>query len=320
MNYNNEPDAHLLAKRRQYMKKTKRLKTFVIAFICVTILAVWVLIGWAAYKLSQNYMPPEETVTSTAEITQTEYVTEEPIIASPDSFYEGNVTEKLALDKKQMYAGSLILVTDEIDRAYRAEGADIVTLLGAKSSKYKIVDNSIKLERAAFNAAEEMFGAFYSATGSANYHLRMAYFDAPSDRCTHEHLTGYAFDVNIYDGTPTALASAGEPYNWIYENCAKYGYILRYPDSDSDHFRYVGKGHAAYIFENGMTLEEYIGVLQRHMYGEKHLTFEYDGVNYECFYVLFDGGAESVEIEIPKGIDYTVSGDNVSGIIVTLHK
>ncbi len=318
MNYHGEPDAHLLAKKRQYIKKTKKLKTFIIIFVCVTILAVWALIGWAAYKLSQDYSPAETTavIETTA---ATVAVTEEEVV-SGGSFYEGVARETLEISKNQIYNGSLIIVTEDNDRAYRASGADIVTLLGAKSSKYKIVDNSIKLERAAFEAAEEMFAAFYKETGNGNYHLRMAHFDAPSDRCVNEHLTGYAFDVNIYDGTPTALASAGEPYNWIYENCSKYGYVLRYPGSDDDHFRYVGKGHSAYIDENGLLLDEYIGLLQRHRYGDKHLAFSYDGVDYECFYVLFDGENETVKIEIPADVSYTLSGDNVSGVVVTLYK
>lgn len=319
MNYHSEPDAHLLAKKRQYIKRTKRLKTFVIAFICVTIVAIWALIGWAAYKLSQDHMPAETTATSVT-TAETAAVTEEVVPAVQGSFYEGAELQPLEIAKNQIYSGSLIIVTEDTDRAYRATDSDIVTLLGAKSRKYKIVDNSIKLERAAFEAAEEMFGAFYDETASGNYHIRMAHFDAPSEKCVSEHLTGYAFDVNIYDGTPTALADAGEPYGWIYENCAKYGYVLRYPGTDSDHFRYVGRGHSAYIDENGLTLDEYVGLLQRHMYSDKHLAFSYDGVDYECFYVLFEDGNESVKIEVPSGVNYTVSGDNVSGVVVTLYK
>ena len=53
------------------------------------------------------------------------------------------------------------------------------------------------------------------------------------------------------------------------ENCAKYGFILRYPKGKSDitgiifepwHFRYVGVEIATYIMEIDLTLEEYLGV------------------------------------------------------------
>ena len=51
------------------------------------------------------------------------------------------------------------------------------------------------------------------------------------------------------------------------ENCWKYGFILRYPPDKSDitgivyepwHYRYVGYGAAKYIYENNLTLEEYL--------------------------------------------------------------
>ena len=57
---------------------------------------------------------------------------------------------------------------------------------------------------------------------------------------------------------------------WIAENSWKYGFILRYPADKTDitgyiyeswHIRYVGKDVAQYIYENDLTLEEYLGIL-----------------------------------------------------------
>ncbi|MBQ4612012.1 MAG: D-alanyl-D-alanine carboxypeptidase family protein [Clostridia bacterium] len=56
-------------------------------------------------------------------------------------------------------------------------------------------------------------------------------------------------------------------YRWLIENCADYGFILRFPKGKEDitgviyeawHFRYVGKDAAKYIMENGLCLEEYL--------------------------------------------------------------
>lgn len=53
---------------------------------------------------------------------------------------------------------------------------------------------------------------------------------------------------------------------WLRENCARYGFILRYPKEAEDvtgvpyepwHLRYVGVEAAAYIMENGLTLEAF---------------------------------------------------------------
>ena len=85
---------------------------------------------------------------------------------------------------------------------------------------------------------------------------------------TSEHNLGLACDIvaldyqNLDDGyaeTPEA--------KWLYENCAKYGFILRYPPDKEDitgviyepwHFRYVGEQAAQEIMQRGICLEEYL--------------------------------------------------------------
>ena len=91
---------------------------------------------------------------------------------------------------------------------------------------------------------------------------------------TSEHNTGLAVDILSGDYY-THHSSIEESFEydpeaiWMKENCAKYGFILRYPKGKSDitgiifepwHFRYVGVEIATYIMENDLTLEEYLGV------------------------------------------------------------
>lgn len=82
---------------------------------------------------------------------------------------------------------------------------------------------------------------------------------------TSEHQTGLAFDVGelSWDYGQTA------PGQWLVENCAQYGFILRYLDGKEHitgymyepwHIRYVGVEHATKIMNQGLTLEEYLGV------------------------------------------------------------
>ena len=79
-----------------------------------------------------------------------------------------------------------------------------------------------------------------------------------------EHQTGLAFDV-------TAENNGGfettEQYAWIRVNAHKYGFIQRYPSNKSHitgisyepwHYRYVGVQAATEIYENNLTLEEYL--------------------------------------------------------------
>ncbi len=59
-----------------------------------------------------------------------------------------------------------------------------------------------------------------------------------------------------------------EAWDWLLENCADYGIILRYPEGQESwygtacmnpcHFRYVGEDAAHYIMENNITLEQFM--------------------------------------------------------------
>lgn len=79
---------------------------------------------------------------------------------------------------------------------------------------------------------------------------------------TSEHQTGLAVDVNVSGKTKRDVL-----YAWLKENSYKYGFILRYPQGKEDitgigyepwHFRYVGIGNAAIIYNENLTLEEYV--------------------------------------------------------------
>ena len=82
-----------------------------------------------------------------------------------------------------------------------------------------------------------------------------------------EHQTGLALDVGqAYNHTTSSKFVNTKEYEWMKENCYKYGFILRYPEGKEDitgysfeawHYRYVGKEAAKYIHDNDITFEEY---------------------------------------------------------------
>ena len=78
-----------------------------------------------------------------------------------------------------------------------------------------------------------------------------------------EHHTGLAVDIKSKN---SAIFKKSKEYNWTINNSYKYGFIHRYPESKVDitgisseawHFRYVGEKIATYIYENGLSYEEY---------------------------------------------------------------
>lgn len=87
-----------------------------------------------------------------------------------------------------------------------------------------------------------------------------------------EHNLGLAADIVAvsYQVLDSGFAGTAEG-QWLRENCAKYGFVLRYDEDKQDitqiiyepwHFRYVGVEAATYMMENGLCLEEYLALAQ----------------------------------------------------------
>lgn len=80
-----------------------------------------------------------------------------------------------------------------------------------------------------------------------------------------EHQTGFALD--ICEDSDKFINTKEEI--WLRKNAHKYGFIIRYPKGKEEitgykyepwHIRYVGKKHAKNIYENNLTLEEYLEI------------------------------------------------------------
>ena len=89
-----------------------------------------------------------------------------------------------------------------------------------------------------------------------------------------DHQTGLAADLipsNWLEKGMTEAMAVTEGCKWMANNCARYGFILRYPEDKEEiteinyepwHLRYVGVPVATYIMENGLCLEEFHEQLQ----------------------------------------------------------
>lgn len=87
---------------------------------------------------------------------------------------------------------------------------------------------------------------------------------------TSEHEMGLALDlcVPFYGGYGFLKTEAGQ---FVNSHCWEYGFIIRYPiygkketnmKYEPWHIRYVGKPHAKIIYNNQLTLEEYLDMLE----------------------------------------------------------
>lgn len=96
----------------------------------------------------------------------------------------------------------------------------------------------------------------------------LTYSAAPG---TSEHHTGDAIDLISTNYVVLDESFAQNPaYDWLKNNAHHFGFILRYPKDKTNttgysyepwHYRFVGVKAATEMYEKGLTLEEYLGVL-----------------------------------------------------------
>lgn len=91
---------------------------------------------------------------------------------------------------------------------------------------------------------------------------------------TSEHQTGLACDItDYYRETKDSSLEQTPTYQWLRDNCADYGFVVRYPADKSGsadsvtgiiyepwHFRYVGVEAAHYMMDNNLCLEEFLAL------------------------------------------------------------
>lgn len=178
----------------------------------------------------------------------------------------------------------------------------------------------VEMRKAAGEAGVE-FLAVSSGFRSVDEQRELYYGSADSDYVLppghSEHLTGLAVDITIQgiSGAEFGNSSGGR---WIADNSSNFGLILRYPQNAETitginyepwHFRYVGIVHATYMKQENLVLEEYLKLIQE----QGSIYYEIDDTPY---YILYQLPKDDM-INVPKGLDYIISSDNMGGYIVT---
>lgn len=203
-----------------------------------------------------------------------------PAIMNISNKENDNINVSEEADKSQ---GNLILVnkTHPLSKDYVPKD-----LYSPKVKFYKTASQEEKSMRkeAAF-ALEELFNnahkngvELYGLSGYRSYSTQKSlYFKACvthgkgyADRQVakaglSEHQTGLSMDVTNKNYSPSfEITKEGK---WLYKNCYKAGFILRFPLNKESvtgynyepwHIRYVGKAAAKKIFSQDITLEEYL--------------------------------------------------------------
>lgn len=218
----------------------------------------------AAYDTYQDY-DYAVNIVNFPFIISTNKTNEKYIIQDPENI--------LTLVKKGFYFSSSYIPSDLTEtskmpiapdcqnRTVRQEVANALDLMFEDASKegLQLVFNSgyrsYETQVKTYKDNEEKYGGLYAAE----------YVALPG---ASEHQSGLGVDLtsqSVIDKTRITFGDTAE-YQWVVENCANYGFIIRFETGTADitgiahepwHLRYVGKDVAKEIVSLGITFEEY---------------------------------------------------------------
>ncbi|GLX69928.1 M15 family metallopeptidase [Paenibacillus glycanilyticus] len=240
-------------------------------------------------------------------------------------------SQVITVGKEQVHQGDLLLVNN--DHALHPEGirSDIVSLSDRQDlvQGFGLLDPAIQLsESVAKDFGEMVKGA--KQDGVEHFLINSGYRDAAKQDQLYrdmghdyalpayhsEHNLGLSLDI----GSTEAKMDDAEEGKWLKKHAWEYGFILRYPKGKEEitgiqyepwHFRYVGKAHSAIMYHEDLTLEQYLDKLKM----AKAMSIKTGGIQYTVAYYPMVGS--SATVQVPKGQQYDISGNNYDGVIVT---
>lgn len=237
---------------------------------------------------------------------------------------------KVVVDNSLLSSGDLVLVN--LDNPFLGDvSSSLINVYDYKqnnSFRFSLVDSTVQLQQHVVDNLGLMVDQFYEDFELQNLVITRSYNNSDS---SSEHTTGLAYHLVVYPNSGDGMGQGA--YNWFYENCWRYGFVLRYTadkqpvtrvDAEAEHFRYVGKPHATYMYLKSLALEEYLSDLQQTTNYTSRLKLDVGSENvvYETYAVKAGDGLET-EIMVPaddSGWSYEVSGSCNGYFIVTIMK
>lgn len=299
--------------------------------ICVVILAIFLatavfIFCSLAHELNSR-KDPEENGNETETNDQG---------TNPQSITYAQITQA----NGKIHEGELIIVNSDNAYVFPTVPTGLVNIYENRTkvngtNPYQISYTTYQLQKNAFDAFESMLLKYFEVsednstiiTSSYRTHKDQEDLGSSIKAGYSDHHTGYCVALQKTGTSAAGNREKLEADHWIYQNCHKYGYIVRYPAHKTDAtgvsdytycFRYVGVAHATYINEKNICFEEYIDRLKTDYSGNEHLKIEgADGKSYEVYYVAA-GSGDLTTLSVPSNYAYTISGDNVGGFIITV--
>ncbi len=238
--------------------------------------------------------------------------------------------KSITLGQSDISTGTLILADEEHPYSVDSSMLDLIGCQDFRSQKLVeagldpnesankdyIPYKGMSLSKVAMEAAHNMLTDAKAAVGGKAITVDGAFgYVVNGDATTEEYNTAMLMLLSDYNSEAGAYVALSNAYSkWFDANAAKYGFI----ESFDDAYRYVGEAHAKYMSDGQLTLEQYIDYLKGNTSYDKVLNIKLDdGTEYTVYYVTAKAG-DTIKVPTESEGDYTLSGTNEGGVIVTL--
>lgn len=204
------------------------------------------------------------------------YIEATEILKNMQMNNEIKIKNEINMLKDTIESPYMLLVNKEnlLTKSYKPDNLVDSALVSKSNKEERLLDSEVndklkEMFKAAKNDGITLKGISgyrsYSTQDSIYRSKKSIYVALPG---ASEHQTGYAIDIlsNSYNSLTVGFEDTKE-FEWLSENCYKYGFILRYPEGKEEitgipyepwHYRYIGSSEAAKeIMTEGLTLEEY---------------------------------------------------------------
>lgn len=298
-------------------KETQKKRKITFYCICVTlalIAALLVVLAILGVVSLVSQHTPEEPEQSAPQVSIGNTVS---VTLGEDELHSGTL---LILDGAHRYSGSFdaIIMRNADGRPKTQTGGNVYSILAARVED----DVDFRASPEATAAFNLMMQDFYAASNDDNVCVKKALTKANADNIDAVFSSGDTLALNYYFEYPGDDRSiyGVEKYSWIYTNAYKYGFINLPIDAPEDEesetagsniFRYVGVPHATYMKTKRLSFDAYLEQL-RSATPDAPILVKSGKITYASYFIAKDG-----EHLVPADYNYTVSGNNIDGYIVT---
>lgn len=299
--------------------------------LCLALLIAAIFLCDAIYRAFFQHM--EENIIGTGGFSLSSNSNSETDVTTPAGDGESGVSAEtttpngtvLELSSTDLANGTLV----NVDLSHPYVGSQNWTDFSAVSNEnVRPRDTSLPIQAEITSALGDLFDAYAVDNGYVNLQINSTtdatlalYSNSLPDRST-----GYGFDIGLITSTGEVVPYIQKHNEWMMQHAWEYGFIVRYPSDKTDitgiayaphHFRYVGKVHAAIMYQNNYCLEEYLQMLQSYPLTSSGFSYSDGTQSYSIYYIPADAsGTTTVTLE--ENTIYEISGDNRSGFVLTI--